>query len=408
MTRAPSAAPAGGYRETARSASLWSLAIAETLVWAGIYYLFPALIARWEADLGWSKSTLTTGLTLALVASALAAPLAGRLIDRGHARLLLSGCALAGGLLIGALTQVETRVQFYGVWIALGLVMAGCLYEPCFAFLVRSRGESARSAITLVTLVAGFAGTLSFPLANLVAEAAGWRASALTFTALICGVAVPLFWLGAREDRPRVKRAGHDPAQEQRRHKEALRRTLRRPAFWLLAVSFSLVYLDHGMIITHLLPLLGERGVALQQAVLVAALIGPMQVAGRVAMMLVERRLSINLVALLSLTMMVLAAASLMAAERFPLLLFGFVAFQGAGIGMSSITRPVVAANLLGREGFGVISGSLAAPIMAAFAVAPLLGAQIWAAGGYDLVVAAMAGMAVLAALSFLLALSSR
>ena len=62
------------------------LALGETLVWAGLFYSFPALLPHWERDLGWSKTTLSGAFTLALVASAAAAPFAGRLVDRGRGR----------------------------------------------------------------------------------------------------------------------------------------------------------------------------------------------------------------------------------------------------------------------------------------------------------------------------------
>ena len=63
--------------------SIWYLAIAETLVWAGMFYSFPALILQWENDLGWSKTEISATFTTALIVSALTAPLAGRLIDLG-------------------------------------------------------------------------------------------------------------------------------------------------------------------------------------------------------------------------------------------------------------------------------------------------------------------------------------
>ena len=68
--------------------SIWYLAIAETLVCAGMFYSFPALILHWEADLGWTKTQLYATFTTALIVSAFAAPLAGHLIDRGYGRMI--------------------------------------------------------------------------------------------------------------------------------------------------------------------------------------------------------------------------------------------------------------------------------------------------------------------------------
>ena len=62
---------------------VWPLAIAETIIWATLYYLFPALLLEWEQDLGWSKTELAGAFTMALVVTALLAPFVGRLIDHG-------------------------------------------------------------------------------------------------------------------------------------------------------------------------------------------------------------------------------------------------------------------------------------------------------------------------------------
>ena len=96
-------------------------------------YIFPALIVHWETDLGWSKTELSAAFTAALIISALAAPLAGHLIDQGYGRVVLTGSAMVGGVTIGAVGLIEKYGLFFTAWLVLGLAMAGCLYEPCFS-----------------------------------------------------------------------------------------------------------------------------------------------------------------------------------------------------------------------------------------------------------------------------------
>ena len=78
--------------------------------------------------------------------------------------------------------------------------------------------------------------------------------------------------------------ASHRPAD--------ILRVLKNPIVWLLAVSFSMLMLDHSVLITHLLPLLYERGIESQTAVLAASMMGPMQVIGRLAMVAVDKHIS--------------------------------------------------------------------------------------------------------------------
>lgn len=78
------------------------------------------------------------GLTLAVGMSAIAALPAGRLIDNGYGALMMTVSAVIGGLLLFLVSLVEQLAWFYLLWGLMGIAMAGCLYEPCFAFLIRS------------------------------------------------------------------------------------------------------------------------------------------------------------------------------------------------------------------------------------------------------------------------------
>ena len=379
---------------------VWPLAATETIVWAAMFYSFPALLLEWERDLGWSKAELSGAFTLALGGSALLAPVAGRLIDRGLGLYVLTGSAVFGALLLALLSSVSMLWQFYFIWILIGVAMSGALYEACFAFLTKVMGDQARQAITLVTLVAGFAGTVAFPGTHALMSIMSWRGTVLVLAIVVLLVAVPLAWFGCRSAKDRksvdTHHAGHSAT-------ETLR-VFRQPAFWLLAIAFAMIALDHGLIITHLLPLLDERGVGPDTAVLAASMIGPMQVAGRLAMMASERHVSTLFIASACYIAMATAAISLLGSGVVPMLLVTFVIFQGAGYGVTSIIRPIVIAELLGRMNFGLVAGLLAAPFLAATAASPTVAALVWQVGGYDLVIFVAASATVIGLLSLLAA----
>lgn len=367
-----------------------------------MFYSFPALIAYWEADLGWSKTELAGAYSAALVCSALCAPLMGKVIDRGHGRAVLTTCAVIGGVLVGLLSAVQASWQFFVLWLGIGVCMSGCLYEPCFAFVTRMMGGQARRAITRITLIAGFAGTVSFPLGGFMSEQFGWRMAVLTFAVIILVVAIPLFRYGTAlpqpEEEPQAKALPGGSSD--------LRRAMAKPTFWLLGVAFSMIGLTHGIIITHLLPMLAERDVPVAMAVLAASMIGPMQVAGRVTMIAVERRLSMQVICAVSFLFMVGAISSLIGSMVVPALLVLFVVLQGSGYGVTSITRPVVTAEILGRAGFGSISGALALGFMGAAAASATLGAAIWEVGGYVAVRWTVLGCILVGMAAFLTAMT--
>jgi len=376
------------------------LAIAQTLVWAALYYSFPALLPEWESDLGWSKTELSGAFTLSLVVTALLAPMAGRLIDRGAARLIHPGGALAGAILLVLLARVTELWQFYAVWLGLGVAMSVSLYEACFAIITITVGARARSAITTVTLVAGFAGTLCFPSAHFLAGAFGWRGAILCFAVAVAVLVVPLMLLGLRLlERHRVEEEAHATAEEP----DGRAAVTRRPAFWCLAFGFGTIGLVHGLILAHMLPILADRGIGEGAAVLAASMIGPMQVLGRIIMLSTEKRTNIFGVALACYLGMGLGCLALLLAGLSPWLVAVFVMLHGAGYGTASIVRPVLTAEVLGRRRFGVIAGMLAIPFMGGFAIGPTVAALVWEVGGYDLVIA-LAVAAVTAGLGAVMA----
>ena len=365
-----------------------------------MYYVFPALLPAWERDLGWSKTELSFAFTLSLLVSASLVPVAGRLIDRGLGPAIFTGGAVAGAVLLAALSAVTELWQFYGVWIGLGIAMSSTLYEACFAVLVRATGEQARRAITIVAIVAGLAGTVAFPSAHLLTAAFGWRSAVLVFAAMVGGVAVPLIWRACRGAEAQATMHAPEPSASVTR---ALAVT-GSPAFWLLAIGTFLAALDHGMLVSHVLPILDDRGLDAGLAVIAASCIGPMQVAGRLVLMAADRFASARVASIGCFAMMAVAAMCLLNVRAEPSLLVSFVVLQGAGIGIASIMRPLVTVELLGRKNFGAVSGLIGLMHVGGYAVGPSISALVWAAGGYDWVIVLGGAAAIAATIALLMA----
>jgi len=158
-----------------------------------------------------------------------------------------------------------------------------------------------------------------------------------------------------------------------------------------LVIAFTAIAVEHGGVITHILPILEDRGVHEQAAVLAASMIGPMQVTGRLAMMAAERHVSIFAIATGCFLGMAAAAACLLFSGGSAGLIAAFIILHGAAYGVTSILRPVITAELLGRQDFGIISGMIALPFVLGYAAAPTLTALAWQVGGYDLVLGLVA-----------------
>ncbi len=361
---------------------VWPFAIAETILWAASYYAFPAFLLQWEAEFGWSKTALVAAFTTALVLSALCAPFVGRLIDHGHAKVIFATSGISASILLALLSQITEYWQFFVIWALLGIAMSGMLYEACFSVLTRALGTDAKRAITFVTLLAGLAGTLSFPAAYYLSEIFGWRTALLVFAASVATISLPLVWIACTHaDRHHALSNVAATLQSAK-----VRSVLRTASFWLLAFAFMTIAISHGVIIPHLLPILAEYKINPGTAVFAASMIGPMQVTGRLAMMAGERHVSSFTIANTCFIAMSIAALALLYSSSVEGLLIIFVILQGAANGVISIIKPVIIAKVFGQSGFGTISGMIAVPFLLGFALGPTLAAMIWTIGGYSMV----------------------
>ena len=379
------------------------LAVAQTILWAGLYYLFPALFARWELNLGFSKTAIASAFTSAIIISSLLAPFVGNLIDKGHGQKILIGSSILGAAGLIVLSFSSEFWVFFLTWSVIGIALSGCLYEPCFAYVTKVRGTKAKDAIIFITLIAGFAGTVSFPVANIFADLINWQASARLFAFVILLFVVPILFLSTKNEDKHSINLNSSPDKISN---YKLRDDLIRPEFSYLFFSFFVLALAHGMIITHIIPLLIERNISNSIQLLISASIGPMQVLGRIIMIILQKQnFSINIISTLTFLLKIIGTVFLIYANDNIYFLILFVIFQGSGAGMTSISRAVVTANIMGYERFGSVSGAMSIGFTGGTALSSFLGAQLWEWNGYDFMLKIVSILLIIGFISFVIAL---
>jgi MFS family permease len=338
-----------------------ALGTAQTLAWASSYYL-PAILADpISAGIGVPRSWVFGAFSLALLIAAFAGPAVGRIIDRhgGRGVLLLSNIVLAGGLI--ALAAATGPVPLFAAWIVLGVGMSLGLYDAGFAALTALYGRNARGPITGITLFAGFASTVSWPLSTILNNALGWRETVLVWALLNIVIGLPLNWLLPAASRQAAGPPTADHAIGWKPYKE----------MFLLAFVFAAVWFVTGSMAAHLPRLLERAGASSVEAIAASALVGPAQVAARLVEFVILRRahplISARVAALLhpiGAAIFVVFGAPAAAA---------FAIFYGAGNGLLTIARGTVPLAVFGPQGYGERTGLLGAPARAAQAFAPLL-----------------------------------
>ncbi len=378
-----------------RAGVVTTLGVTQTLAWASSYYL-PAILADpIGASLGVPRSWIFAAFSMALLIAAFAGPAVGRVIDRygGRGVLALSNIVLAGGLI--ALAAASGVVWLFAAWAVLGIGMALGLYDAGFAALTALYGRDARGPITGITLFAGFASTVSWPVSTLLNGTVGWRETILAWAALNLLVGLPLNRLVLPVPvRPAPQTHRAEPSTGWKPYKEML----------LLAFVFAAAWFVTGAMASQLPELLERAGATPIQAVAAAALVGPAQVAARLSEFLLLRRIH-PLVSARIATLLHPLGAAVFAVVGAPAAAL-FVVFYGAGNGLLTIARGTVPLAVFGPQGYGERTGLLGAPARAAQAFAPLLFGLLLDAMGPSVIVVSVA--LCLAALAALLCLRAR
>lgn len=347
-------------RDWRKTGIILGLGTAQTLAWASSYYLVAFVAAPQARDTGIATSSVYAAFTAALLVAALLGPKVGRTIDLlgGREVLALSSLLFAAGLVIMA-TAGSASMLWLG-WLVLGAGMGLGLYDAAFATLGRIYKEGARGPITGITLLAGFASTVGWPLTSWGVEAFGWRPTCLGWAAahILIGLPLNLYAL------PKLAR-GAGPSAEAPKADVRMDRNM-----ILLAFAFAASWVVAGALAAHLPRLLEISGASPDQILLAGVLLGPAQVAARAFEATVLARvhpLSTARTAMLAHPVgagLMLTFGGIMAAP--------FMLLHGGGHGIVTVARGTVPLAVFGPKDYGYRLGLLGAPTRIAQAFAPL------------------------------------
>lgn len=347
------------------------LAFTQIASWGSLYYAFSIVAPTIGQALGMRAELVYGAFSWSLLVAGLVATPTGILLDRfGGQWVMATGSVVCGAGLIW-LSRANGTLSYFGAWTVLGVAMSLTLYEAAFATINRKFNQNSRQAISTLTLFAGFASTVFWPLTLKLSTVIGWRDTYLWFGIVQVLLCLPLHLMLGR-DAP----VAHEPhAAPERSH--TLAEALRHPAFWKLAMAFSANMFIFSALSVHLIPLLKDFGHTAALAVLMSTLIGPMQVAGRICERTFARNAAPQTVG--KFTFAALPAAIL------ALLLFGsqawsvalFCVLYGLSNGILTIVRGTIPQAMFGRKNYGAISGAMAGPSLLAKAAGPLVAAAI-------------------------------
>lgn len=350
------------------------LGTGQTLAFGTTLYL-PAILAEPMAiELGIPPGWAFGAFSLALVFAAILGPSAGARIDQfgGRTILAISSLIFAAGLAL--LGMSDSLVMMCLAWCVIGIGMSMGLYESAFATLSWIFGHDARGPITGITLIAGFASTICWPITAGFEAEFGWRVACYFWAAMhiVLGLPLNLFLIPRTKQQDTSDIIDSDRATKPSPAPTKLaRKDILNAPMILLAVVFAASWFTATAMAAHLPRLLQISGMDATGALIAASLVGPAQVAGR----LLEFGLLKKMHPLIS---------SRLSALTHPigavlLLVFGgpvgmlFTSLHGIGNGILTIAKGTLPLAIFGPNGYGARQGFIMAPSRFAQAAAPFL-----------------------------------
>jgi MFS family permease len=346
--------------------TILALGITQIVGYGTLYYAFAVLAKALVAEIGVSMPFAFGAFSVALLAGGVVAPLAGRAIDRHGARPVMALGSVGAALALAVLSQSTGAVTLAAALVLVEMVSALVLYDAAFAALAQSAGGTgARRAITLMTLIGGFASTVFWPVTHAMGEGLGWRETYLVFAGLHLFLCLPLHLTLQRQS------MGEGAAASAPVAAALLAPDRQGKAMLWLAVGFSLAGVVFSALTVQWVLVLQATGLSAAAAVAAGTLLGPAQVGVRVIDLFFGVRQHPMTMALLSAGLLVLSLGLLIV---MPTGLAGAMVFAtvfGLASGLTSIVRGTVPLALFGAEGYAARLGLLAGLRLACSALAP-------------------------------------
>ena len=364
-----------------------------------LVFTFSIFVKPLAAEFGWSRESISAAFGFAALSVAVFSPPLGHLLDRLGPRRVILPCMLVFAAAFGSLGLLTRHLaHLYAVFIVLGAFGNGTTQlgysRAVSTWFDRRRGL----ALALVMAGVGTGGIVLPPLAQALVAAWGWRAACSTLGALVLLLGVPLTALFVRE-RPREPGRSYAPLEG-----ETAARGVRSPIFWILAGTLFLGSMSVNGAITHLSPLLTDRGITPAAAALAASSLGLASFLGRlVTGFLLDRffgpRVGFCLYTATAAGILLLSSAHSLASG------VGAAVLIGLGLGAEADITPYLLTRYFGLRAFSTLYGFTWTAYAIAGAIGPVwMGRAFDATGSYaSLLTVLSAGTLVSAALLLLL-----
>ena len=336
--------------------SVLGLGVTTTIGYGTLYYSITIMSEELAREFLWSKSFIFGILSLGILLGGFLAPIVGKFLDKHGAREIMSVGSILCAFGLFSLSTIETKTDYILAILFLETVSVLVLYEAAFVAFSQLAGVKARLPIIQITLMAGFASTIFWPLISYLLTITSWREVYQILALFHIFLALPIHYFVLK---PNLKVDNKDLEEETFTDCICLEGKSRKRSLILLAIAFSLIAIPVTAMQTQFLAIFKGFGIEMATAVALGAIIGPSQVVARVVDMVFSKKSTPMVTAVVSTSIMALGLVVLLFSGYDYMFALLFVVLYGAGQGLTDIVRGTLPLYLYGKDGYGKTTGGL-------------------------------------------------
>lgn len=384
----------------------WPLPLASALGLAvSVTHIYTAglFIAPLEQEFGWSRTAITSGLSIISLFSVCLAPFMGMAIDRwGSRRIGLPGILLYCGAVASLSLATGSLWSWWALWVLLALGSI-CTKATVWTTAVASRFDEARGFALAITLCGAGVGSAVLPImAVAFLSEFGWRGAYVAMGAVLAAVSVPVlffFFYDAGDTKGKAEGTGRSG---DRSHLPGLgiREAMLSTRYLRLAVASLAAVSAVTALMVHLVPILSSRGMDMAAAAAAASLVGIGSVTGRLGAGYLLDRMSGPLIGAIAFTMPILVALALLHVDASPQMAMPIAFLLGLSVGGEVDVIAYLTTRFFGLRNFGTLFGTLVGMQSLAVGIGPVLAGYVYdQTASYDWVLIGVVPVFALAAL---------
>ena len=350
-------------------------------------YSMGLFMAPLNREFGWTRTQISSGLTIYAMIAVPLGPFVGALIDRwGGRRLAIPGAILSGLAFACFSLNDGALVRWWALWLV--FAFAVLLIKPTIWTAAVSGLFNHGRGLALAAVLCGTAiGSSVAPIVAAVAIAKfGWRTAYVMigcgWGAAVLALVVPFFFDATDRDRSAV--ASGSIAAPPALTGLTIGEALRSAALQKIAIALLLSTTLSSALAVHFVPILNSLGYSRQEAAGLAGLVGIAAIAGKLGTGWLYDRMDVGFLSAASYAVPVVPCTVLLLLPH-PLAAAVVVAlFVGWSSGAYLQAGTYLTSRFAGMRNFGKIYGFMASLLAAGAGLGPLIGGIIFdRTGGY-------------------------